>query len=175
MTPTVQTLAAVSVPAVISPCLIIAPALMKPTPVITPCRIFALLGTLAPITDMAVCTKPQAAIATRGNVRMPALCSARARCHPIGNARSPPAALRYWNMVRQRYCRRLARYRNTPCVSADPVSKPAAHTRAESRGCRPFETGCGRETDSPLDGTGFELLVPGRETIKPSWETGRPS
>jgi len=29
--------------------------------------------------------------------------------------------------------------------------------------------------DSPLEGTGFELLVPGRETVKPSWETGRPS
>ena len=40
-------------------------------------------------------------------------------------------ALRYWNMARQRYCGRLARY--TRSVSADPVAKPAAHTRAESR------------------------------------------
>jgi hypothetical protein len=26
--------------------------------------------------------------------------------------------------------------------------------------------------DSPLEGDGFELSVPGRETLKPSWETG---
>src|SRR5580704_14405009 len=36
-------------------------------------------------------------------------------------------------MARQRYCRRLTRYRNTLRVSADPVGKPAAQTRAESR------------------------------------------
>src|SRR3984893_4255516 len=36
-------------------------------------------------------------------------------------------------MARQRYCRRLTRYRNTLRVSADPVAKPAAQTRAESR------------------------------------------
>ena len=65
------------------------------------------------------------------------------------------AALRYWNMARQRYCRRLARYRNTLRVSADPVAKPAAHTRAESRGSRPSKadagerrTVCWREVDS---------------------------
>src|SRR5438132_8512791 len=46
-------------------------------------------------------------------------------------------APRYWNMARQRYCRRLARYRNTRSVSADPGTKPAAHTRAESRGFGP--------------------------------------
>jgi hypothetical protein len=50
---------------------------------------------------------------------------------------TPSAALRYWNMARQRYCRRLVRYRNTLRVSADPVAKAAAHTRAESRGSRP--------------------------------------
>ena len=32
--------------------------------------------------------------------------------------------------------------------------------RAESRGFSTFETGCARETDSPLEGDGFELLVP---------------
>src|ERR1700719_4866567 len=42
-------------------------------------------------------------------------------------------ALRYWNMARQRYCPRLTRYRNPLRVSADPVAKPAAQTRAESR------------------------------------------
>ena len=25
-------------------------------------------------------------------------------------------------------------------------------------------------SDSPLEGDGFKLLVPGRETVKPSWE-----
>jgi hypothetical protein len=29
--------------------------------------------------------------------------------------------------------------------------------------------------DSLQEGDGFELLVPGRETVKPSWETGLPS
>ena len=47
---------------------------------------------------------------------------------------TPSAALRYWNMARQRYCRRLARHRHALRVSADPLAKPAAHTRAESRG-----------------------------------------
>ena len=61
------------------------------------------------------------------------------------------------NMARQRYCRRLARYRNTLRVSADPVAKPAAHTRAESRGSRRLiadagerRTVCWREVDSNL-------------------------
>jgi len=64
-------------------------------------------------------------------------------------------APRYWNMARQRYCRRLARYRNTRSVSADPGAKPAAHTRAESRGFGPSkvdaaerQTLCWREQDS---------------------------
>src|SRR6184192_3232547 len=58
-------------------------------------------------------------------------------------------------MARQRYCRRLARYRNTLRVSADPVAKPTAHTRAESRGSRPSKADAGerrtlrwREPDS---------------------------
>src|SRR5437660_486410 len=56
---------------------------------------------------------------------------------------TPSAALRYWNIARQRYCRRLARYRNTLRVSADPVAKPAADTRAESRGSRPSKADTG--------------------------------
>src|SRR6202035_5223062 len=36
-------------------------------------------------------------------------------------------------MSRQRYCPRLTRYRNTLRVSADPLAKPAAQTRTESR------------------------------------------
>jgi hypothetical protein len=51
---------------------------------------------------------------------------------------SPPtsAALRYWNMARQRYCPVGAIWKALR-VSADPVAKPAAHTRAESRGSGP--------------------------------------
>src|SRR5712672_783436 len=75
---------------------------------------------------------------------------------PAWYSRRPPSpALRYWNMARQRYCRRLARYRNVRSVSADPGAKPAAHTRAESRGFGPSkvdaaerQTLCWREMDS---------------------------
>jgi len=65
-------------------------------------------------------------------------------------------------------------------VSADRVAKPAAHTRAESRRCRPSNADAAerltlrwREMDSnsSLEGDGFELSVPGHETVKPSWET----
>jgi hypothetical protein len=73
---------------------------------------------------------------------------------------TPSAALRYWNMARQRYCRRLARSYNTLRVSADPVAKPAAHSRAESRGSRSSKAAPGEETDSPLEGAGFETSVP---------------
>jgi hypothetical protein len=41
---------------------------------------------------------------------------------------TPSAALRYWNMARQRYCRRLARYRNTLSVSWSP-SQPRTPAR----------------------------------------------
>src|SRR6266404_8876225 len=68
---------------------------------------------------------------------------------------TPSAALRYWNMARQRYCRRLVRSCNTLRVSADPVAKPAARSRAESRGSRPSKAAPGerrtlrwREMDS---------------------------
>jgi hypothetical protein len=80
------------------------------------------------------------------------------------------AALRYWNLAWQRYCRRLARYRNTWRVSAYPVAKPAGHTRAESRDCRPTKvdagerlTLCWREMDSnPRSPAYDEFGAPGR-------------
>ena len=51
-----------------------------------------------------------------------------------GRPRRPHSrAMRYWNMAQQRYYRRLARIGKTLRVSADPVAKPAALTRAESR------------------------------------------
>jgi hypothetical protein len=43
-------------------------------------------------------------------------------------------------------------------------------TRATSR--RPWPPKVRFATDSSLEGDGFELPVPGRETVKPSWETG---
>src|SRR5262249_29884241 len=43
---------------------------------------------VGPNTEIAVCTNAQLAMATRGNVRKPAPCSSRARCHPIGKART---------------------------------------------------------------------------------------
>src|SRR5215471_4860241 len=48
-------------------------------------------------------------------------------------------------MARQRYCRRLARSCNTLRVSADRVAKPAAHSRAESRGSRPSKAARGEK------------------------------
>jgi hypothetical protein len=53
-------------------------------------------------------------------------------------------------------------------VAADPVAKPAAHTRAESRGSRPSKEECGRETDSPLEGAVSSELV--SDCQIPSWE-----
>ena len=63
-------------------------------------------------------------------------------------------------MARQSYCRRLAQHRHALRVSADPLAKPAAHTRAGKPGFLTYESGFGRETDSPLERTGFELSVP---------------
>src|SRR5438270_830231 len=66
-------------------------------------------------------------------------------------------ALRYWNMARQRYCRRLVQNPYTRRVSADPLAQPAAHTRAEGRGFRPTKESASerrtlrwREMDSNL-------------------------
>src|SRR5580700_4805789 len=50
-----------------------------------------------------------------------------------GIALTASSALRYWNMARQRHCRRLARNGKPGASLADPVVKPAAQTRAESR------------------------------------------
>src|SRR5262249_50734936 len=44
-----------------------------------------------------------------------------------------PAALRYWNKDRQRYCRPLVRYCSTLRVSADRAANRAAHTRGKPR------------------------------------------
>ena len=77
MTPTVQMLAAVAVPVVKSPCLIIAPAPIKPIPVITPCNTLAWVTASRPITARAVCTTPQLAMATSAKANAGVLLFAR--------------------------------------------------------------------------------------------------
>src|SRR6202035_106434 len=84
---------------------------------------------------------------------------------PIYRALSPaprPAAPRYWNTARQRYCRRLTRYRNTlrSLLTRSPSQLPKPARKA---GFSTFESYCGRETDCLLEGDGFELPVPERE------------
>src|SRR6202035_4576697 len=81
---------------------------------------------------------------------------------PIYRALSPaprPAAPRYWNTARQRYCRRLTRYRNTlrSLLTRSPSQLPKPARKA---GFSTFESYCGRETDCLLEGDGFELPVP---------------
>jgi hypothetical protein len=78
-----------------------------------------------------------------------------------GVAFSPPrsATLRYRNMARQRYCWRLARYRNT-CASLQTWSSSQLPRPARKAGFSTFENDCGRETDCLLEGGGFELPVP---------------
>jgi len=41
-------------------------------------------------------------------------------------------------------------------VSANPIGKPAAHSPAAKPGFSTLEGSSGRETDSPLEGDGFE-------------------
>jgi hypothetical protein len=80
---------------------------------------------------------------------------------------TPSAALRYWNMARQRYCRCLA-YLETPCASPPTPSPSQPRTAArkagfstlESSSDRPEHASSGRETDSPLEGAGFEPSDP---------------
>src|SRR5690349_2973052 len=72
---------------------------------------------------------------------------------------SPSSTLRYWNLARQRYCRPSARYDRATPVSRDrapvPPRTPARKARLlDVRGNIP------RDTDCPLEESGFELLVP---------------
>src|SRR6202047_2531953 len=75
-------------------------------------------------------------------------------------------ALRYWNMARQRHCRRLAR-NGKPGASLLTPSSNQLPRPARKAGFSTFESRSGRETDCLLEGDGFELSVPGRETVKP--------
>ena len=69
------------------------------------------------------------------------------------------AALRYWNMARQRHCRRLAR-NGKPAASLLTPSSNQLPRPARKAGFSTFESRSGRETDCLLEGDGFELPVP---------------
>jgi hypothetical protein len=72
---------------------------------------------------------------------------------------TPSATLRYWNMARQRYCPGLARCWRALRVSADRAGN-AARKPARKAGVLDHEDRVPRETDSPLEGAGFEPSVP---------------
>src|SRR5499433_22425 len=88
-----------------------------------------------------------------------------------------PAALRYWNKARQRYCRSLVRYCSTLRVSADRAANRAAHTRGKPRLLDVGRRIPARDRfapDSPLEGDGFEPPVPRhgelmKFALTPSW------
>src|SRR5206468_297646 len=50
---------------------------------------------------------------------------------------TPSAALRYWNMARQRYCRPVGAILKHPARLCRPGRKATEHSRAEGRGSRP--------------------------------------
>src|SRR6202011_6311779 len=76
-----------------------------------------------------------------------------------GIALTALSALRYWNMARQRHCRRLAR-NGKPGASLLTPSSNQLPRPARKAGFSTFESRSGRETDSPLEGSGFEPSVP---------------
>src|SRR3546814_21185132 len=82
--PVAHRLAAVAVPDALSPFFRIAPPPMKPTPVIRPSSNLACAGDVRPRIAMPTSTTPQLAMATHGNVRMPALRASFSRPHPHG-------------------------------------------------------------------------------------------
>ena len=76
--------------------------------------------------------------------------------------------MRYWNIAPQRYCRRLARYWRALRLSADRATGAPGHTRGKGRrlgAASPTAPGFTAETDSPLEGGGFEPSVPLAEEL----------
>ena len=67
-------------------------------------------------------------------------------------------------MARQRYCRPLARYRNTLASLPTPPSSQLPRP-ARKAGFSTFEKDCGRETDCLLEGDGFEPSVPRERSL----------
>jgi len=83
---------------------------------------------------------------------------------PRHGPETAPAARRYWNRGRQRYCRSLVRYCSTLRVSADRAANRAAHTRGKPRLLDVGRRIPARDKfapDSLLEGNGFELPVRG--------------
>src|SRR5215831_1329781 len=79
--------------------------------------------------------------------------------HPRHGPQTAPAARRYWNRGRQRYCRSLVRYCSTLGVSGDRAANRAAHTRGKPRLLDVGRRIPSRDRfapDSPLEGDGFE-------------------
>ena len=69
--------------------------------------------------------------------------------------------MRYWNIARQRYCCGSARCLQALRLSADRAEN-AASKPARKAGVLDPEEKVPRETDSPLEGEGFEPSVPRR-------------
>src|SRR5215468_9060408 len=80
--------------------------------------------------------------------------------------------MRRLNLMTISTSHRLLRHRNTLRVSADlGAHSSRAHPR-EKPGFSTYESDLGRETDSPLEGDGFELPVPVRQA-KLTWSCRR--
>src|SRR5215472_7245978 len=80
-------------------------------------------------------------------------------------SRTASATMRYWNIARQRHCRSSARCCWTLRVSVDRAAHPSPHTREKPRLLDVGRRILARDRfapDSPLEGDGFELPVPGR-------------
>ena len=74
-------------------------------------------------------------------------------------------------MAPQRYCRRLARYWRALRLSADRAAR-AGRKPAWKAEVLAHEDKVPRETNSPLEGNGFELSVPRRESNEARSGTG---
>ena len=72
---------------------------------------------------------------------------------------APPAALRYWNMASRDIAASWPDI-EIPCASLSTQSPSRPRTAARKAGVLDLESGCGRETDSLLEGDGFEPSVP---------------
>src|SRR5215831_5691819 len=99
------------------------------------------------------------------------------RASAIRSAPSSPTsspAVRYWNRARQRYHRLSARY-SRACVSLPTqAARPGPDNRGKPRLLDLERRIPARDRfapDSPLEGDGFELLVPRQS---PAWTSGSP-
>jgi hypothetical protein len=73
--------------------------------------------------------------------------------------------------MRVRKIAQLERERNSRVILLVHGQETKRRPPPKRGGFSPAAPGFTAETDSPLEGDGFELSVPGHETVKPSWET----